>query len=104
MTREHAAATALVLCGTDAPHVVELVLLEANGSRVEQFKARRALAWFDCTGDMPVEAQSTETPSSPAIEQALDAIRWTLYGHQQDARLKAATRFAAITKTIGRTA
>lgn len=74
-----------------------LLLLLYNGTtRETRFKAARALEWFDpLATEVPARPATVTEPAGPAAE-AVEAIRYVLYGWEQSSRARAAARAGAL--------
>jgi hypothetical protein len=84
LTRAEAKVAALELFNSDAPAVVELLLLAQNQDADiwKRYAANMALTWFDPEAELP-EARLSEPP-------ALRALRWCIYAYDPEARKEAA--------------
>lgn len=94
MTRDLAVSMAREMYATQEPAVVELLLLATNAAtREDRFKALRALEWFDpANTELPARPEATAAAPQGPVEEAIEALRWTLYGWDQASRARAAGR------------
>ena len=85
LTPAEAKRVAFELYNTDAPAVVELLLLahSEDVSTLKRYQATMALEWFDPSVELPTPAHLEEPP-------ALRAIRWCIYAYDPEARKQAA--------------
>jgi len=97
LTPDKAEEIAWTMYTTDEPAVIELLLLASNGATTEdRFKALRALEWFDpATTEAPARPWMKQPEPGP-VEEAIEALRWTLYGWEQSSRARAAARAGAL--------
>jgi hypothetical protein len=93
VTHDLALSLAWLMYGTQERAVVELLLLSHNATdRETRFKAMRALEWFDpATTEEPARPAIVVEPRGP-VDEAIECLRWVLYGWEQSSRARAAAR------------